>query len=85
MSLVLAGVVPPFTLNLWQDMQAMWQYDFLRQALLAGTVLSLVAGLVGSFVVLRHQAFAGESLSDVAFTGHWAEPRWDSIHWSRCW
>jgi zinc/manganese transport system permease protein len=64
-----AGVLPPFTLNLWQDIQAMLQYDFMRQALLAGTILSIVAGLVGYFVVLRHQTFAGESLSDVAFTG----------------
>src|SRR6266700_1249730 len=47
----------------------MLSYDFMRQALLAGTILSIVAGLVGYFVVLRHQAFAGESLSDVAFTG----------------
>lgn len=69
MSLVLAGMIPSFTLNPWQDIQAMWQYDFLRQALVTGTVLSLVAGLVGYFVVVRHQAFAGESLSDVAFTG----------------
>jgi zinc/manganese transport system permease protein len=69
MSVVIAGVLPPFTLNLWQDVQAMLQYDFMRQALLAGTILSVVAGLVGYFVVLRHQAFAGESLSDVAFTG----------------
>ncbi len=69
MSVVLAGVLPPFTLNLWQDIQAMLQYDFMRQALLAGTILSILAGLVGYFVVLRHQAFAGESLSDVAFTG----------------
>jgi zinc/manganese transport system permease protein len=69
MSVIMAGVLPPFTLNLWQDVQAMLQYDFLRQALLAGTILSIVAGLVGYFVVLRHQAFAGESLSDVAFTG----------------
>ncbi|MFL5658593.1 MAG: metal ABC transporter permease [Ktedonobacteraceae bacterium] len=69
MSVVIAGVLPPFTLNLWQDVQAMLQYDFMRQALLAGTILSIVAGLVGYFVVLRHQAFAGESLSDVAFTG----------------
>src|SRR5207248_7550447 len=69
MSVVIAGVLPPFTLNLWQDIQAMLHYDFMRQALLAGTVLSAVAGLVGYFVVLRHQAFAGESLSDVAFTG----------------
>ncbi len=69
MSVVLAGVLPPFTLNLWQDIQAMLHYDFMRQALLAGTILSVVAGLVGYFVVLRHQTFAGESLSDVAFTG----------------
>src|SRR5260370_22211918 len=41
----------------------------MRQAVLAGTTSSVVAGLVGYFVVLRQQAFAGESLSDVAFTG----------------
>src|SRR5260370_7050823 len=69
MNIIMAGVLPPFTLNLWQDVQAMLHYDFMRQALLAGTILSVVAGLVGYFVVLRHQAFAGESLSDVAFTG----------------
>ena len=69
MNVIVAGVLPPFTLNIWQDISAMLQYDFMRQALLAGTILSMVAGLVGYFVVLRHQAFAGESLSDVAFTG----------------
>src|SRR5258708_16276963 len=69
MSMIIAGVLPPFTLNLWQDVQSILQYDFMRQAVLAGIILSLVSGLVGYFVVLRHQAFAGESLSDVAFTG----------------
>jgi zinc/manganese transport system permease protein len=69
MMTILAGALPPFTPNLWQDVQAMFSYDFMRQALLAGTILSVVAGLIGYFVVLRHQAFAGESLSDVAFTG----------------
>jgi zinc/manganese transport system permease protein len=69
MSLIMGGILPPFSLNLWQDIQVMLAYDFMRQALLAGTILSIVAGLVGYFVVLRHQAFAGESLSDVAFTG----------------
>ncbi|HZR42976.1 MAG TPA: metal ABC transporter permease [Ktedonobacteraceae bacterium] len=69
MSVIIAGALPPFTLNLWQDLQVILSYDFMRQALLAGTILSIVAGLVGYFVVLRHQAFAGESLSDVAFTG----------------
>lgn len=64
-----ASSVPPFTYNLWQDVATMLGYDFMRQAFLAGTLLSVVAGLVGYFVVLRHQAFAGEALSDVAFTG----------------
>jgi zinc/manganese transport system permease protein len=65
----LAAGVPPFTLNLWQDLHQIWQYDFMQRAIIAGTILSLIAGLVGTFVVVRHQAFAGESLSDVAFTG----------------
>ncbi len=69
MSIVFAAVLPPFSWNLWQDIQVILQYGFMRQALFAGTVLSLVAGLVGYFVVLRHQTFAGEALSDVAFTG----------------
>ncbi len=69
MRIILARTLPPFTLNLWQDILVILHYDFMRQALFAGTILSIVAGLVGYFVVLRHQAFAGESLSDVAFTG----------------
>src|SRR5436305_2541481 len=67
--MIVASVLPPFSLNLWQDIQVMLSYGFMRQAVLVGTILSLVASLVGYFVVLRHQAFAGESLSDVAFTG----------------
>ncbi len=69
MNILFASILPPFSLNLWQDVQAILNYDFMRQALLAGTILSLVAGLIGYFVVLRHQVFAGEALSDVAFTG----------------
>jgi zinc/manganese transport system permease protein len=69
MSMLVIAALPPFTLNLWQDIQVILSYGFMRQAVLAGTILSLTTGLVGYFVVLRHQAFAGESLSDVAFTG----------------
>ncbi|GLV56060.1 ABC transporter permease [Dictyobacter sp. S3.2.2.5] len=66
---VLAATLPPFSPNLWHDLQIMLGYDFMRTAFLAGTVISLLAGFVGYFVVLRHQAFASEALSDVAFTG----------------
>lgn len=60
---------PHITWNLWLDAWQMLQYGFMRNAFLAGTALSIIAGLVGYFVLIRHQAFAGEALSDVAFTG----------------
>jgi len=43
--------------------------DFFRQAFAAGTAAAVAAGLVGSFLVLRNQVFAGDALSHVAFTG----------------
>lgn len=43
--------------------------EFMRNALLAGTFVGLACGLVGYFVVLRAQVFAGDALSHVAFTG----------------
>ena len=42
---------------------------FLRNALIAGIAISLLAGLVGYFVVLRAQVFAADALSHAAFTG----------------
>jgi zinc/manganese transport system permease protein len=62
-------VIPPFSPNLLQDVYVMLQVDFMRHALLAGTVLAAAAGLIGYFVVLRHLVFAGDALSHVAFTG----------------
>ena len=42
---------------------------FMQNAFLAGTLVALSCGLVGYFVVLRAQVFAGDALSHVAFTG----------------
>ena len=42
---------------------------FMQHALLAGTSVATLAGLVGYFVVLRRQVFAGDALSHVAYTG----------------
>ena len=47
----------------------MFAQEFVRNALLAGTAIALASGLVGYFVVLRAQVFAGDALSHVAFTG----------------
>ena len=47
----------------------MFAHEFFRNALLAGTFVAVACGLVGYFVVLRAQVFAGDALSHVAFTG----------------
>lgn len=47
----------------------MFAHEFMRHAFLAGSFVALACGLVGYFVVLRSQVFAGDALSHVAFTG----------------
>jgi zinc/manganese transport system permease protein len=42
---------------------------FIQHALLAGSSIALLSGLVGYFVVLRGQVFAGDALSHVAYAG----------------
>jgi zinc/manganese transport system permease protein len=40
-----------------------------RSALLAGGVVAVVSGIVGSFAVLRGQSYAGHALADISVTG----------------
>jgi zinc/manganese transport system permease protein len=47
----------------------MLEYDFMRHAFAAATIVAIVAGIVGYFLVLRGQTFAGHALSHVGFTG----------------
>jgi zinc/manganese transport system permease protein len=47
----------------------MFAHEFIRSAFLAGGFIAVACGLVGYFVVLRSQVFAGDALSHVAFTG----------------
>ncbi|HEY0520942.1 MAG TPA: metal ABC transporter permease [Ilumatobacteraceae bacterium] len=47
----------------------MLSHEFIRHALIAGTSVAILSGLVGYFVVLRGQVFAGDALSHVAYTG----------------
>ena len=47
----------------------MFAHEFMRNALVAGSFIGVACGLVGYFVVLRAQVFAGDALSHVAFTG----------------
>ncbi|HEX3349710.1 MAG TPA: metal ABC transporter permease [Acetobacteraceae bacterium] len=47
----------------------MLDYDFMRNAFAAATIVALLSGAVGYFLVLRGQTFAGHALSHVGFTG----------------
>jgi zinc/manganese transport system permease protein len=50
----------------------MLAHPFIVNALVAGTAIAIVSGLVGYFVVLRGQVFAGDALGHVAYTGAFA-------------
>ena len=50
-------------------MARMLDYDFMINAFAAAGVVAIVAGVVGFFLVMRGQTFAGHALSHVGFTG----------------
>ncbi len=58
-----------FSWNLVSDLSQMLSYQFMRNAFLAGAIVSVVAGVVGYFVVLRRTAFAAHALSHIGFAG----------------
>jgi len=55
--------------NLVTDVRQMWSLPFMVNAYRAGTVAALLAALVGYFMILRKQTFAGHTLSVVGFPG----------------
>ena len=58
-----------FTLNIFNDLQSIWQYDFMRHAFEAGTIVAIMAGIIGYFIVIRKSSFAAHALSHIGFTG----------------
>lgn len=47
----------------------MLEYDFMRNAFAAAGVAAIVSGVVGYFLVLRGQTFAGHALGHIGFAG----------------
>ncbi|SAK51302.1 ABC transporter permease [Caballeronia hypogeia] len=47
----------------------MFEYDFMVNAFAASGMVAVLSGIVGYFLVLRGQTFAGHALSHVGFTG----------------
>jgi zinc/manganese transport system permease protein len=55
--------------DLLADLQLLLQFHFMQNAYVAGTLVALLAGIAGYFVVLRGQSFAAHMLSQVGFPG----------------
>src|SRR5919201_6826541 len=51
------------------DWNQLTTYPFMVQALEAGTIVAVIAGAVGWFMVVRRQTFAGHTLAVIAFPG----------------
>ena len=47
----------------------MFEFEFMRNAFMATTIVGVVAGAVGYFLVLRGETFAGHALAHVGFPG----------------
>lgn len=65
--LTIAGPVPSW--NPFDDVAMLLHYDFMIHAFEAGTVVAVVAGAIGYFVVLRGSSFAAHALSHIGFAG----------------
>ena len=67
--LTVSNTTPHVTWDLLGDIAALFQYQFMDNAYEAGTVVAIVAGAIGYFVVLRGTAFAAHALSHIGFAG----------------
>jgi zinc/manganese transport system permease protein len=70
MATLLARVPTPTpSWNVVHDVHQVFGYPFMRHAFEAGTLVAVLAGVVGYFVVLRQSSFAAHALSEIGFAG----------------
>jgi zinc/manganese transport system permease protein len=62
-------VADGFSWNLASDLRQLLEFHFMVNAFRAGTIVAVVAALIGWFVVLRQQSFVGHTLAVVSFPG----------------
>lgn len=55
--------------DLVDDVRQMWSFTFMVNAYRAGTIVAVLAGVLGYYMILRKQTFAGHTLSVVGFPG----------------
>ena len=57
------------TWNLVDDVRQLFEFPFMVNAFRAGTIVAVVAGVIGWFMVIRREAFAGHTLAVIGFPG----------------
>src|ERR1700674_1873262 len=67
--LTITNSSPQPSWNLFDDLPTLLHYEFMVHAFEAGTIVAIVAGAIGYFVVLRGSAFAAHALSHIGFAG----------------
>src|SRR6266581_5109060 len=67
--LVIDNSSPQLSWNPLDDLAAIFHYEFMVHAFQAGTIVAVVAGSIGYFVVLRGSSFAAHALSHIGFAG----------------
>src|ERR1700716_4276103 len=65
----ITNTTPQLSWNLLEDVAQLFRYDFMVHAFEAGTIVAIVAGAIGYFVILRGSAFAAHALSHLGFAG----------------
>ncbi|HTD58099.1 MAG TPA: metal ABC transporter permease [Solirubrobacteraceae bacterium] len=60
---------PRLSWDLARDVSALFEYQFMVNALQAGTIVAVMAGAVGWYMVLRRQSFAGHTIAVMSFPG----------------
>jgi zinc/manganese transport system permease protein len=60
---------PTLSWNLVKDVHELLVYQFMVNALEAGTIVAVMAGVVGWYMVLRRQSFAGHTIAVMSFPG----------------
>ncbi|MDX6621685.1 MAG: zinc/manganese transport system permease protein [Gaiellales bacterium] len=67
--MVEAALFQGLSWNPISDVRQLFAFPFMVNALEAGTIVAVMAGVTGWFMVLRRQTFAGHTLSLIAFPG----------------
>ncbi len=60
---------PSLSLDLIADLRQLLAFPFMVHALEAGAIVAVLAAVVGWYMILRRQSFAGHTLSVMAFPG----------------